>query len=300
MNRTRRVLLLDLLVERSEFGHGGNQEVIQPIAREGDVDIFLLTPHMQSEESGIKANEEGLYFIGEKDVPNWDHDYPFWESCEVPMGENVARFYRVALPTGREDLEMAKWLESIKVDAVVCSGSRKNVTMWEGWMDGASSLMRVSSKSGTPTLGICFGHQLLCKSLGSEVTRADSMSSGIWNMKLNENGHEDILFDLRKMEDVGPAVVYSHQDHVVTMPENSILLGSASHNEITAIRVLGDEGDKLPAWGVQFHPEAAKHRIERAFQWGHISEAEMLSFQRDHDGAGVLESFANVVLGHTP
>ena len=193
MNRTRRVLLLDLLVERSEFGHGGNQEVIQPIAREGDVDIFLLTPHMQSEESGIKANEEGLYFIGEKDVPNWDHDYPFWESCEVPMGENVARFYRVALPTGREDLEMAKWLESIKVDAVVCSGSRKNVTMWEGWMDGASSLMRVSSKSGTPTLGICFGHQLLCKSLGSEVTRADSMSSGIWNMKLNENGHEDIL-----------------------------------------------------------------------------------------------------------
>ena len=76
MSRTRRILLLDLLVERSEFGHGGNQEVIQPIAREGDVDIFLLTPHMQSEESGITANEEGLYFIGEEDVPNWDHDYP--------------------------------------------------------------------------------------------------------------------------------------------------------------------------------------------------------------------------------
>ena len=122
----------------------------------------------------------------------------------------------------------------------------------------------------------------------------------IWKMKLIEIGHEDSLYDLRKMVDVGPAVVYSHQDHVVTMPENSILLGSASHNEITAIRVLGDDGGKLPAWGVQFHPEAAKHRIERAFQWGHISEAEMLSFQRDHDGAGVLESFANVVLGHAP
>ena len=295
-----RVLLLDLLVERSEFGHGGNQEVIQPLAKEGDVDIFLLTPHMQSKESGIKANEEGLYFMGEKDVPNWDHDYPFWDSCEVPMGGNIARFYRVALPSGIEDVEMAKWLEEIKVDAVVCSGSRKNVTMWEDWMDGASSLMRVSSKSGTPTLGICFGHQLLCKSLGAEVTRAESMSSGIWNMKLNEEGREDILFDSRKVEDFGPAVVYSHQDHVVTMPENSILLGSASHNKITAIRVLGIDGGKLPAWGVQFHPEAAKHRIERAFQWGHISEAEMLSFQRDHDGAGVLDSFANVVLGHAP
>ena len=212
------------------------------------------------------------------------------------MGENMARFYRVALPTGREDLEMAKWLESIKVDAVVCSGSRKNVTMWEGWMDGASSLMRVSSKSGTPTLGICFGHQLLCKSLGSEVTRADSMSSGIWNMKLNEEGREDILFDSRKVEDVGPAVVYSHQDHVVTMPENSILLGSASHNKITAIRVLGIDGGKLPAWGVQFHPEAAKARIRRAFDWGHISEEELASFEREHDGAGVLSSFASVVI----
>ena len=90
------------------------------------------------------------------------------------------------------------------------------------------------------------------------------------------------------------------RDSVVTMPENSILLGSAFHNEITAIRVLDADGDKLPAWGVQFHPEAAKHRIERAFEWGHNREAEMLSFQKDHDGAGVLESFANVVLGHAP
>ena len=300
MSRTTRVLLLDLLVERSEFGHGGNQEVIQPLARSGDVDVFLLTPHMQSKEAGVRASEEGLFFIGEKDVPNWDNEYAFWESCEVPMEGNIARFYRVALPVGKEDSEMAEWLESIEVDSVVCSGSRRNVTMWEDWMDSASSLMRVASTSGTPTLGICFGHQLLCKSLGSEVIRSDSMSSGIWNMELNQEGEEDILFGSRDVGEVGPAVVYSHQDHVVTMPENCILLGSASHNDITAVRVLDAKGGKLPAWGVQFHPEAAKHRIERAYEWGHISEAEMISFQRDHDGAGVLEAFADVVLRHVP
>ena len=54
----------------------------------------------------------------------------------------------------------------------------------------------------------------------------------------------------------------------------------------------------MPAWGVQFHPEAARHRIQRAFEWGHITEAEMLSFQKDHDGAGVLEAFADVVQRH--
>ena len=32
MGEPIRVLLLDLLVERAEFGHGGNQEVIRPLS----------------------------------------------------------------------------------------------------------------------------------------------------------------------------------------------------------------------------------------------------------------------------
>ena len=89
--------------------------------------------------------------------------------------------------------------------------------------------------------------------------------------------------------------MYSHQDHVITVPENCILLGSAEHNPVTAVRVVDSHQRKMPAWGVQFHPEAAKARVERAFSWGHISEEEMVAFQREHDGAGVLNSFASVV-----
>jgi len=61
---------------------------------------------------------------------------------------------------------------------------------------------------------------------------------------------------------------------------------------------MGEDGLELPAWGVQFHPEAAKARVERAFDWGHISEEELVSFQREHDGVGVLNSFASVVLAN--
>ena len=146
------------------------------------------------------------------------------------MGDNIARFTEWHYqPEGETSKCQVARID--KVDAVVCSGS-ENVTCGKvGW---------TVHRSNEGVFEIWDSNSVLvatsfCVNSWAEVTRADTMSSGIWNMKLNEEGHEDILFDLRKMEDIGPAVVYSHQDHVVTMPENSILLGSASHNEITAL-----------------------------------------------------------------
>jgi|TARA_B100000131_G_scaffold19481_2_gene19189 GMP synthase-like glutamine amidotransferase len=292
-----RILLLDLLVERSEFGHGGNQEVISPIAENGSVEVFLLTPQMQSEESGSRAQEQGIAPLTIEDVPHWDDDFPFWEGCKLDISGNDVEFRRLAMPLHGKDEMTREWLEMISPDAVVCSGSRRNVTMWEEWMEGGASLLRCSSKMGIPTLGICFGHQLLCKSLGAEVERADSMSSGVWEVELTDSGSSDVLFSSRRSGgNNSPVALYSHQDHVVSVPEECTLLGSAKHNRVTAIRVCNTDGLPLPAWGVQFHPEAAKARIRRAFDWGHISEEELASFEREHDGAGVLSSFASVVI----
>ena len=40
MSTSLRVMIIDLLVERAEFGHGGNQEVIKPIAALSDVEVL--------------------------------------------------------------------------------------------------------------------------------------------------------------------------------------------------------------------------------------------------------------------
>ena len=299
MGRVTRVIIIDLLVERSEFGHGGNQEVIQPIAEAGAVEVLLVTPQMQSEEAGLRAQKEGLVDISEDDVPNWDYEYPFWKDCRMEMHGNEVIFRRVAMPLHGDDELTETWIRSIGPDAVVCSGSRRNVTMWEEWMSGGGSLLRCSSRMEIPTLGICFGHQLLCHSLGASVERADSMSSGVWELALNSHGSSDELFSSRGSGEGGaPVALYSHQDHVTTVPKSCLLLGSAEHNRVTAVRVMDEDGLELPAWGVQFHPEAAKARVERAFDWGHISEEELVSFQREHDGVGVLNSFASVVLAN--
>ena len=296
MGEDTRVLLVDLLVERAAFGHGGNQEVIRPFAARGDVELLLVTPQMQSFEAGAKS-EGGEVALCEEDVSDWDDEFPFWQSTNVELGGRDVLFRRIVMPMHEDDAKMGGWLEALGVDAVVCSGSRRNVSMWEDWMGPTASLMRASALSGRPTLGICFGHQLLCHALGATIERADSLSSGIWDLDLTAEGTDDELLTSHVPDGPCVAGLFTHQDHVMTVPDSCSLLGATTHNRVTAVRVHADDGSALPAWGLQFHPEAARARIERAYEWGHITEVEYSSFKGEHDGAGILESFASIVLG---
>ena len=76
---------------------------------------------------------------------------------------------------------------------------------------------------------------------------------------------------------------------------NFALLGSSEHCENAAIRVMDENEELLLAWGVQFHPEASKARINRSCDLGHISLEEKEAFNRDHDGARILDNFASIV-----
>jgi GMP synthase-like glutamine amidotransferase len=82
----------------------------------------------------------------------------------------------------------------------------------------------------------------------------------------------------------------------MTVPDCCTLLGLTSHNGVSAVRVHDADGTDLPAWGIQFHPEATRARIERAYGWGHISEEVFNSMKGEHDGAGILASFADIVI----
>ena len=121
-------------------------------------------------------------------------------------------------------------------------------------MGPTASLLRASSNAGRPTLGICFGHQLLCHALGATIERADSLSSGIWDLDLTNNGSNDELLTSHVSDGSCVAGLFTHKDHVMTVPESCSLLCSTSHNGVTAVRVHADNGDALPAWGIQFHP----------------------------------------------
>jgi GMP synthase-like glutamine amidotransferase len=296
MSTAFRVLIIDLLVERAEFGHGGNQEVIRPMAALSDVEVLLITPQMQSFEAGSKIQSNADVQLEEIDVPNWDNEYEFWGQTDVELEGRNINFKRIIMPMHENENKMNDWLKQLDLDAVVCSGSRRNVSIWEKWMGPTETMFRAAAKSGTPTLGICFGHQLLCHSLGANIERAGKLSSGIWSLELTEKGKSDILLTTHKQNYEEISGLFSHQDHVVSIPDNCTLLSRTSHNLVTAVRVNNELGVPMPAWGIQFHPEAARKRIERAYGWGHISEEEYNSFRGEHDGAGILTSFAKIVM----
>ena len=47
-----------------------------------------------------------------------------------------------------DEKEMISWLKKMELDAVVCSGSRRNVSIWEKWMSPTETLFRAAAKSG--------------------------------------------------------------------------------------------------------------------------------------------------------
>jgi len=149
-----------------------------------------------------------------------------------------------------------------------------------------------------PLLGICFGHQLLAETLGGVVMRSSKRIDTICNLELTDIGLIDPLFEGLLNDNEGPFILYTHQDHVVEISSNQKikieLLGSSKHCNNAAIRA-SINGKLLPAWGVQFHPEASKDRINRSYELGHISLDEREVFNEEHDGARVLENFAKRV-----
>lgn len=112
-------------------------------------------------------------------------------------------------------------------------------------------------KKDKPTIGVCFGHQLLCDALGSNIVRDKSQAeSGIVDVTLTEAGQSDVL--LSGMENQF-AAISAHKDSVESLPKGCTLLASSNDSPIYAVRY------KKNVYGFMFHPEISyeelMHRI---------------------------------------
>jgi len=102
-------------------------------------------------------------------------------------------------------------------------------------------------KLGVPTLGICFGHQILSKLLGGKVKKSKHREFGLVTInKVSNSILTKNFFNKNNTSNVW----MSHADQVSKMPKNFKIIASTKNSKLTII-----ENTKDNFYGVQFHPE---------------------------------------------
>ena len=129
---------------------------------------------------------------------------------------------------------------------IVLSGGPSSV-----YADGAPAFDSAIFDLGVPTLGICYGFQVMARALGGEVAHTGVREYGATVATLVGDGGE-LLADQPAQQNVW----MSHGDSVSRAPEGFAVLASTAGTPVAA---FGDAERKL--YGVQWHPEV-KHSVQ--------------------------------------
>jgi GMP synthase-like glutamine amidotransferase len=128
---------------------------------------------------------------------------------------------------------------------LILTGSEASIVEREDWVDAEVEFVRDALSRNFPTLGSCYGHQLLALALcgPAHVRRCLRPEIGWYPIAIR-----------RKSGLLGEkGVVYafsSHFDEVIDLDESFRVLASTPDCPVQAFEVKG-----RPVWGIQFHPE---------------------------------------------
>ncbi|NQX15167.1 glutamine-hydrolyzing GMP synthase [Rathayibacter sp. VKM Ac-2857] len=126
---------------------------------------------------------------------------------------------------------------------IILSGGPSSV-----YEEGAPQLDPAIFDLGIPVLGICYGFQVMAKTLGGEVANTGLREYGATDASVSAEGGV-LLGD----QPVDQTVWMSHGDQVSKAPEGFDVLASTGS---TAVAAFGSDARRL--YGVQWHPEV-KH-----------------------------------------
>ncbi|WP_049928859.1 type 1 glutamine amidotransferase [Halopiger goleimassiliensis] len=167
-----------------------------------------------------------------------------------------------------------------RADGVVLSGSTAGVYEADErpWIDDEAALVRALLERSVPTLGICFGHQLVNAALGGTVEAAETTCRPV-----RADLDSDPLF-----AEVPPTVPVAHGDVVTETGEGLEVVGRADY-----YRAFATRHRDAPLWTVQFHPEltaAHRDRLVADFGWtdGESGFAAV-------DARRIFDNFADIV-----
>ena len=134
----------------------------------------------------------------------------------------------------------AERLREINPKGIILSGGPSSV-----YEEGAPKCDPELFRLGIPVLGICYGMQLACDSLGGKVQSAPAREYGRAQIRVTNSASELFAGIPAEME-----VWMSHGDQVAKVAGDFEPLAATGTCPIAAVRHA-----KLPIFGLQFHPE---------------------------------------------
>lgn len=141
-----------------------------------------------------------------------------------------------------------EWPENLDAcDAYLITGSKFGVYEDHQWIRDLEVLVRNMFAAAKPTIGICFGHQIIAQALGGQVEKSSKgWGVGVHTWKLEAMpawmNHSDEHFSM----------LVSHQDQVQSLPANGKALAQSEFCQIAAFQIGST------ALGFQGHPEFSK------------------------------------------
>jgi GMP synthase (glutamine-hydrolysing) len=181
------------------------------------------------------------------------------------LGEVVPKGMDVLIDTKRGP-EQKYSLDTQGLSGVVISGSKTRVLDNAPWIDALMGFVRKLHAEKIPTLGICYGEQIMAKAFGGDsfVRTAPTCEFGFVAIEQSEVVSSKSIF--QGLPQMFHSFCY-HYDEVVKLPPGFQLTAGSKDCAIHAL-----EAEDAPMWGVQFHPE--KNLAECRESMGHIQKID--------------------------
>lgn len=130
---------------------------------------------------------------------------------------------------------------------LIIGGSHAMVTRPNAWERKAMHWVRWALESGTPILGICYGHHMLAQILGGSVGYLpDGPEIGYQRLHFLGDYESDPLLGLYPSH--FEAFAYHYQS-ILRLPAKATVLARSSRERSHAVRF------RDWVWGIQYHPE---------------------------------------------
>lgn len=183
-------------------------------------------------------------------------------------------------------------------DAVILGGTgdysvvQDQIEFYQPLLAFARHLLEV----GKPTLGLCYGHQIIAQACGGVVeTHHDREETGTYIMELTEAGTKDPI--LKQLPHRFPAQ-QGHHDMVMNMPKDFVRLAFSERCAWQGMRHI-----TKPMYSFQFHPELTRpDLVQRMMTYADVYASEpgkldkILEAIKDTDVQSVIEKFIDEVV----